>query len=268
MPPAKRKAGTTTDEQSPLGAQAIQRALRVLECFSIDQPSVSLTEITNATGLTMPTAHRIVKALQSNQFLTHDEITSKYSLGPALLRLAKVILSRDENFGTVATPYLQRLRDLITETVGLHLRRDDDRICIAEITAPHAFRMMAGVGRTYPMHAGAAGKAILAFLPDAEIDRFLVEPIHWAWTTKAPNVRKLRRELTVVRKQGYATSFSETVPGANALAAPVFSSTGVIGSINITGPDQRWTAARIEEAVPELLLVSNMLSRQFGYEPK
>jgi DNA-binding IclR family transcriptional regulator len=268
MPPAKRKTVASPEDQSPLGAQAIQRALRVLECFSVDQPAVSLTEITNATGLTMPTAHRIVKALQSNQFLTHDEITSKYSLGPALLRLAKVILSRDENFGTVATPYLQRLRDVITETVGLHLRRDDDRICIAEITAPHAFRMMAGVGRTYPMHAGAAGKAILAFLPDAEVDRLLAEPIDWVWTTPPPNIRKLRRELAIARKQGYATSFSETVPGANALAAPVFSSRGVIGSINITGPDQRWTTARIQEAVPEVLAVSNMLSRQFGWVPE
>jgi DNA-binding IclR family transcriptional regulator len=265
MSPAKTKAGLSADEQSPQGAQAIQRALRVLECFSVDQPSVSLTEITKATGLTMPTTHRIVKMLQSNQFLTHDEITSKYSLGPALLRLAQVILHREDNLGSVATPYLQRLRDVFTETVGLHLRREEDRICLAEIVAPHAIRMTAGVGRTYPLHAGAAGKAILAFMAEAEIDRLLVEPIHWIWTTKPPDTRKIRRELVTIRAQGYATSFSETVPGANALAAPVFSSTGVIGSINITGPEQRWTTARIDDAVPELLVVSSLLSRQFGY---
>jgi DNA-binding IclR family transcriptional regulator len=265
MAAVKPRAAQAPDDQSPLGAQAIQRALRVLECFTVDRPTVSLTEITNATGLTMPTAHRIVKALQSNQFVTHDELTARYSLGPALLRLAGVILRREENLGSVSTPYLERLRDITGETVGLHAPRNGDRICLVEIVGSHSIRMATGVGHSYPLFAGAAGKAILAFLPALDIEKALAHPMHILTSGKAVNAAKFRRELAQVRSDGYALSHSETVHGANALAAPVFNSRGVLASINITGPEGRWNDSAMNATVPELLRIAGKLSEQFGH---
>lgn len=264
MPTAKPRTKGAGDEQSPLGAQAIQRALRVLECFTVDRPAVSLTEIATATGLTMPTAHRIVKALQSSQFITHDEFSACYSLGPALLRLAGVILRREENLGSVATPYLERLRDSTGETVGIHAPRNGMRVCVVEIVGSHAIRMASGVGHTYPLYAGAAGKAILAFRPPDDIERILSTPIHLVSSGKPVSAAKLRRELAQIRNDGYAISHSETVLGANAVATPVFNSRGVIGAINITGPDGRWNDAAMNTAIPELLGIAAKLSEQFG----
>jgi DNA-binding IclR family transcriptional regulator len=265
MSVTKQEPDKVADVQTPLGAQAIHRALRVLECFSVDHPTVSLTEITHATGLTMPTAHRIVKALQSNHFVAHDELTARYSLGPALLRLAGVILRREENLGSVATPYLERLRDMTGETVGLHAAHNRDRVCLVEIVGSHAIRMATGVGQTYPIHAGAASKAILAFLPQERVDQALVEPLELVSTGQPVSAARLRRELARVRSTGYAISHGETVEGANALAAPVFGSRGVLGSVNITGPSSRWDDAAMAAAVPELLHIARQISEQFGY---
>jgi DNA-binding IclR family transcriptional regulator len=265
MSTAKAESDKPVDVQNPHGAQAIHRALRVLKCFSTDHPTVSLTEITNMTGLTMPTAHRIVKALQSNQFVAHDELTARYSLGPALLRMAGVILRREENLGSVATPYLERLRDITGETVGLHAPHDGDRICLVEIVGSHAIRMATGVGQTYPLHAGAAGKAILAFLPPERVEHALAEPLQLVSTGEPVNPAELRHELSHIRSTGYAFSRGETVHGANALAVPVFGSRGVLGSINITGPDSRWDTASMDAAVPDLLRIADKLSEQFGH---
>lgn len=251
------------NEPPPLGAQAIQRAFGVLQCFTVERPAVSLTEITKATGLTLPTAHRIVKTLQSNQFLDQEEPTGKYTLGPALLRLAEIILRRHDNIASTATPHLERLRDLTTETVGLHTPLNGERICILEIVGHHAMRMATGVGHVYPLYAGAAGKAILAWLPKAEVGTILSRPMGITGRS-AVKPANLRKELALIKQQGYAISAGETVPGARALAAPIFSSNGIIGSINIAGPEQRWSESRVLEAVPDLLTVTRSLSRQFG----
>ena len=81
-------------DSSERGSQAIHRTLRILECFTLASPTVSLTELTRQTGLTMSTAHRIVKALQRTEFLTQDPLTNRYALGPEVMRLARVIMAR------------------------------------------------------------------------------------------------------------------------------------------------------------------------------
>ena len=93
--------------------------------------------------------------------------------------------------------------------------------------------MASGVGHSYPLFAGAAGKAILAFEPQEEQERVLAQPLRLVSTGRAITAAKLRKELITIRAAGYAVSRSETVAGANALAAPVFGFRGVIGSINI-----------------------------------
>src|SRR5205809_43240 len=95
-------------DSSERGSQAIHRTLRILECFTLASPTVSLTELTRQTGLTMSTAHRIVKALQRTEFLTQDPLTNRYALGPEVMRLARVIMARagDPELVAAAMPHL------------------------------------------------------------------------------------------------------------------------------------------------------------------
>lgn len=259
------------DANRERGSQAIHRALSVLECFTVDSPTVSLTEITHKVGLTMPTAHRIVKALQSAGFVSRDTLTNRYSLGPALMSLARVMIQRGGNEGLVAAamPYLERLRSSTGETVGLHSAISEGRYCVAELVSRHPIKLSTGVGHTYDMYVAATGKAILAFSDGATTERVFANLAKDDGTGpfRKPHAAQLRRELTLIRSRGYAVTLGEVVATANSIAAPILSDSGfAVAAINTTGPADRWTPQLMNEHATELVGITREVSARLGYD--
>jgi IclR family transcriptional regulator, KDG regulon repressor len=251
------------------GAQAIHRALTILEVFSTVNPSVTLTEISEFAGLTVPTAHRMVRALQSRGYVTHDPITGHYSLGSSVMKLAQVLLVRGEQDQLLALsmPHLEALRDLTNETVSLHVSVGNSRVCIAEFVSHEVVRMAMGVGRVFPIYAGAAGKALLSGMSEPTLDAILggEAKLVLPGSSTVITSSRLKRELLSVREDHYATSDGETVHGAAAVAAPVFGPRGVEAAINIAGPASRWTRAAMAAVVPKLLETAATISEHLGY---
>jgi DNA-binding IclR family transcriptional regulator len=251
------------------GAQAIHRALTILEVFSTVNPSVSLTEISEFAGLTVPTAHRMVRALQSRGYVTHDPITGHYGLGPSVMKLAQVLLVRGEQdrLLTLSMPHLEALRDLTDETVSLHVSIGNSRVCIAEFVSHQDVRMAMGVGRVFPIYAGAAGKALLSGMSESALDEVLggEAKLVLPGSSTVITASRLKRELMSVREDHYATSDGETVVGATAIAAAVFGPRGVEAAINIAGPASRWTRSAMNAYVPKLLETAATISEHLGY---
>jgi len=251
------------------GTQAINRALSLLRLFRVDEPHLSLSEISEKSGLTQPTAHRMARALQANGFLVQDPLTGRYALGPAVMELAFVVMRSSDTSSLVriATPYLDSLRALTGETVGLHVPASNGRLCVAESESRHMMRMATGVGNVLPWHAGAASKAMLAFMPAAEQMQLLASAPPTALTANTIlDSDQLRRSLAEVREKGHAISEGETVLGAAAIAMPVLdASSRVAGSINITGPMTRWTRHEMAAVLPQLTdavkAIESLLSR-------
>ena len=265
--PLAQRPARSVDASEERGAQAIHRAMTVLEAFTTGRPSASLTEITEYTGLTVPTAHRMVRALQSRGYLTHDPITGQYSLGSSVMRLAQVVLRRSEQDQVVALamPHLEMLRDLTGETAGIHTIIGTDRMCVAELASHQIVRMTSGVGHIYPLYAGAAGKALLCGMEPARLDALLAkQKLAKVTPNTITDLAQLRKEIKAARTNGYATSFAETTPSANALAAPLFGPDGVVAAINIAGPVTRWTTEAMQAAVPTLLETTAILSEHLG----
>mgnify|MGYP001618146856 FL=1 len=250
------------------GTQTVGRALEILACFTAtDRPSLSVTEISARVRLTVPTVHRLVKALQAREMVVSDPVSRRYSLGPGVMRLARVIMQRDD-LQAIALPHLLALRERTRETVGLHWLVGHERVCVVELVSPHPIRMASGVGQVYPLYAGAAGKALLAWLPREEVDRFLEKAELRALTPDTPTTRRaVKSELAQIRQRGFATSSGETVSGAAALAAPILDSSGrPVAAINITGPKDRWTPARMADTVQALLDATSRIMRYLGHQ--
>lgn len=238
------------------GAQTVHRALDILSVFSADRPSQSLAEISDAVGLTIPTTHRLLKALQGKEMVVWGPVLRRYSLGSGIMRLASIIINRDD-LATIAQPGLEKLRSVTGETVGLHCMMGNRRVCLIELVSPHPIRMASGVGRSYPLYAGAAGKAMLAWTPPGTRDRAQAEVVE---------VRRLSlaKELEEIRQVGYAFSEGETTKGAAAVATAIRNSTDqVVGAINITGPADRFLSRR-QKAVKPLLEVAGTIMHQLG----
>lgn len=247
------------DLDSNRGSQAVHRVLRILLCWNEHQPTLTLTEVAKRTGLTLPTTHRMIKALQDEDFLVQDSASGKYSLGPAVTELARVVLQRGEQdeLPIVSLPHLERMRAISGETVGLHLPMADSRTCVAELVSRAAIRTATGVGRSYPLPLGAAGKILVAW----SAERLAMTP-----KRSAAEDKELQRELARVVKHGYAFSEGETIPGARAVALPVFASGGiVVAAINVTGPAPRWTKDAMMAVLPQLVNESDQIAAQLGY---
>jgi DNA-binding IclR family transcriptional regulator len=251
------------DEQ---GTQAVQRALRLLGCFRIDRPLVSLTEFADEAGLTTPTAHRIVKALQARGYLVQDQQSRLYSLGPTVMRLAQVTMQRDTQHELVrlALPHLEAIRDATGETASLQCPIDMQCMCAAEVPSKQMVCVATGLGNVTPIYTGAAGKVILAWSSPIIVERAVAQMELLPNGTAAQ--ARMRRELPWTRKKGYALSLGETLESASAIAVPVFSSTGVIaGAITVAGPIERWTRDSMLDHARMLTAVGATLSATFGY---
>ncbi len=263
--PSTEDVSTATGSGS--GAQAIERALRILLTFSSDSPALTLKEISAQTGLTMPTARRMLKELQRHGFITQPTLAT-FSLGPAIVRLSQIVLANagQSALSAICLPYLEQLRNLTGESVGLHIRSGDVRICVAEVESRHFMRMATHVGSHFSLHAGAASKVLLAGLSPEERPATIarVAALELA-NGHSKSAADLEAEAEKVNRNGYAISQGETVQGASAIAVPVHGpDQTVVGALNICGPAIRWTKEAMLAALPQILDAVDRIERQIG----
>ncbi|MEV6235297.1 IclR family transcriptional regulator [Lentzea sp. NPDC051838] len=234
------------DEPSVTGTQSVFRALSIMHAFNAARSTLTGPEVAELFGYSPPTAYRLLRALEAENFLIYDPNARSYSPGPEILRLAGVMLHRDALVAQTQTTLI-RLRALTGETVAIYWRLGNKCTCTQEMPSPQPTRIEAGIGVDFPLTRGAAGKALLLDLPEAEVRDLLAEP-----DVPAPigGARTLLAELTAARKRGYTVSGGETIEGSVSIAAPIpwvrqgLAAYSVIAPESRFGPRERDAAAR------------------------
>lgn len=186
-------------------------------------------------GYSVPTAYRLLRALEAENFLVFDRTSRAYSPGPEILGLAGVMLHRDALVSQTQTSLI-RLRALTGETVAVYWRLGNKCTCTQEMPSPQPSRIEAGIGVDYPLTRGAEGKALLLDLSDDEVRALLAEP-----DVPEPigGVEALLTELAASRKRGYTVSIGETIEGAVSIAAPIPWMQQGLAVYSVTGPESR-----------------------------
>jgi IclR family acetate operon transcriptional repressor len=248
----------------------IERAVDVLFLFAEDpQPTLGVTEIANSLDISKAVVHRILTSLRDRDLVVLDGENRRYSLGPAVLRLADAYRDRID-LRLLAQETMRKLSAQTDETATLSIRSGDQRIYVDKVTPDREVRMTVQLGRPYPLHAGASSKAFLAFLPDDEREDYLrrasLDPLTDATIT---DLAVLRRELDQVRQQGFAVSMGERQADAASVAAPVFDADGPgpVAVISVSGPIQRFRDAVAETAVA-VTEATRELSMRLGARPR
>ncbi|MBS1894613.1 MAG: IclR family transcriptional regulator [Actinobacteria bacterium] len=245
------------EETALRGAQSVDRAIRILKVFSTDRPTLTLAEVAAAVSLTPPTTHRLLQALRAQDLVVFDEHRRHYTLGSGVMRIAGVVL--DQELLASARVRLAELRDATGETVALHWRLQDSRVCLIELVSERPVHMASGVGNSYPLTAGAAGKAMLAFTDPIEVERLLEQSL-----LGVADRDELRAALPSIRALGYAGSMGETVPGGVALAAPLLDAEGrAVAALNVTGPGTRMGSTDIPALGASLSATAAWLTHEF-----
>lgn len=246
----------------PGRVQAVERSLDILHCLSGGPQN--LTDIAFATGLSKATTFRLLATLSHRSIVMKDARTSSYMLGPGCLALVDGVMAGLGALASAGRSTLERLRTESRETVQIHVRVSNQRVCVAEIPSPQPIRYSTAVGATAPLHVGSAGKVLLALMEPPELDRVLqsitLHPVTEATITDLP---VLLQELRLTRERGYAISHGERFEGASGLSAPVRAGR-VLAAVSILGPSSRLGDLAIAKLVPTLLAASHDLEQALG----
>lgn len=205
---------TTQRSVSSARPTSIEKAIDILFCFDPEHPELRLTEISQRVGLHKSTAHRLLSILRKTGLIIADPARQRYRLGPGVVELAWTSMYH-QDLNALCRPYLQQLRRCTNETVSLYTRLGDKRVCVEELESGQDIKYSQSVGLTAPLHVGAPGKALVAFLPDDELEALLQE---LPFTAITPNTvtdpAQFKTELAETRARGYAVSTGERSSGA------------------------------------------------------
>lgn len=247
--------------------EAIERAIKILDAFSADQPELGVADLARQLGLKRSTVHRALVTLESGGILHQDQISQKYSLGAKILWFAHLLQSH-LSLDVVALPAMKALRDQCNETVALHLLERGGRVCIRQVESRQELRRTyQNLGEPIPLHAGSPGKVMMAYLADEEIESYIDSSGLKAFTPDSITDReRFLLELRKTRECGYAVSIGERTLGINSIACPVRNASGrVFAAINISGPQSRLSDVRLLEYLPMLMETTLSISRRLGY---
>lgn len=253
-------------KESDKHVDAVLRATQILNCFETF-PKLSLNDIHEKTGINKSRILRIAGTLEASGFLIRDLATSFYQLGPRMMALGNTITRNSTETTSMVRPYLRKLVRESGETATFYFLQGSRRFCLAREDSPRSVRFITREGEEKPLYAGAAGKAILAFLKEEVRETILSDKIVSDNKSYylAP-LENMRKELEIIAERGYAVSFEETSPGAAGISVPIFQSGDqLVGSIAIAAPMNRVSEEKLENWKELLFSVSRELSMKMGY---
>jgi IclR family KDG regulon transcriptional repressor len=238
---------------------SVLNALEALDFFTVEEPGLSLAEISKRMGMHKSSVHRILKTLEAADFLRRNAERGQYSLSLKLLELASRVMTQYD-LREVAGPPMNDLAARTGEIIHLAILDRHEIVYQEKKGAGQVLTVATRVGGRHPAFASAMGKVLLAFLPEQR-QRELLEEIELEPLT--PNTitdrGRLKRELDRVRGQGYAVDNEEAFPGIRCIAAPIRESRAkVVAAISATVPAQRLPTERSPELIE---MISETASR-------
>jgi DNA-binding IclR family transcriptional regulator len=212
----------------------LDRAVDILD--AVEAGARTYTDITRATGLSKPTAHRLIRALEQHGFLLQAG-GAGYALGPRLLTLASSAM-RELPLRDLAHPALERLAKVTGESAQLDVRDGDERVCVDAVESDSELRTIVVVGATLPLTKGSAGKVFLAKATDEDRRRVLGGLPH-------EEAVRLARMVATTARRGWADSIGEREAGVASVSAPVLDAVGgIVAAVSVSGPANRIGAMR------------------------
>jgi DNA-binding IclR family transcriptional regulator len=218
-----------------------------------------LADVAEQCDLTRPTAHRLLQVLAEEGLAERLPDSTRYVIGPeaALFGIARPSALP---MRSISDPVLRRVTEATGDSVALTVRSGPDSLCVDRRAGTYPIQVMSVVlGARLPLGVGMGGQAILAFLPDAEIDEVLRKNAS-RLARRRLTVAQLRERLRQVRRDGYAFTEAGTVPGTHVLAVPVFDAERQpLAALSISGMAARLPAARARQLVPLLAAAAREL---------
>lgn len=259
-----RGAGVSVESEP--GMRATLTALRVLETVADLQPA-GVTAVARAAGIPKSSAQRCLHTLQEAGWLAsgHVDGTRWVLTGKALT--VGLRASGDVGLREAARTTMQWLRDETGETIhlssygGRSQRVTEALVIVDRLDSTQPVRTWVRLGTRVPLHASCSGRAVLAELPDDDVEAMLSYPLERYSATTLCSLDSVLDDLSAVRENGYATVDNGWRQGVGAVAAALLDTRQhPVGALGISLPEQRYDGARARELGPLVVSAAREIS--------
>jgi len=254
----------STNHESP--SVAVERALAMLEAAAQEPEGLSNAEISRKLEIPKSSASYILRTLEKQGYLHRDEESGKYRVGLKILSLSRGALSGID-VREVALPIMRHLMEKTNLTCHLAILDGPEAVYIEKVEPQGFIRMDTWVGRRMRVHATSVGKALVAHIPQPQLEKIISERAMEKRTAKTiTTLPRLLKELEKVRGQGYAVDDEENNIGARCVGAPIFNQQGLIeASIGLSGTINQVNAQTMLRILEALKDAARHISMQLGY---
>lgn len=221
------------------GVQAVDRALQVLETLAREGSPMMLSSISAELRLNISTVHRLLNALMDHGLVEQD-YQGRYRLGIKAFEIGnRALYSLD--IRSIARPSLNKLVDDFNETANLAILDKYEVVYLDQVESSNIIKMLARPGTRAPAYCTGAGKALLAYLDEGQLNNYLKDvPLLPYTASTIIDPLQLRKELEQIRNQGFALDQGEREEGVRCVSAPIFNHENcVIAVISVSGPANR-----------------------------
>ena len=228
--------------------QSVQITLDIID-FLQNRERAGITEISSALDRSKGTVHGHLATLRENEYVVKED--GAYRLSLRYLGLGETVRERIPIYDAV----YEELEDLAAETGELaqFAVEEHGRVTyICKVGGENAVRTASAVGSQEYMHCVSLGKAMLAHMPEKQVEEIVdahsLEP-YTESTITSPD--ELFDELAEIEEQGYAYDREEKISGLRCVATPIMTSDGPAGAISVSGPAGRFEGKFYEDELPE-----------------
>ena len=222
------------------GDGTVGKALDVLDAVASFGRPVRFGEVLESSPYPKATLYRLIQVLTKQHMLSYDPDRQTYAPGLRLVRLAHSAW-QSASLAPVARPYLDRLSAEVGETVHLAQLDGGQVLYVDKINATQPLQMYSQAGKVGPVYCTGVGKAMIAFLSDADSAPILAQQSYHPFTAETlDSPEALRSELDAIRTRGHAYDREEHEPGIICIAVPIITRAGrVLGAVSVTSSTER-----------------------------
>jgi DNA-binding IclR family transcriptional regulator len=239
------------------GAQTVDRALAVLKCIVSEGRPILLEDLSQRVGLSSSVVYRLVRSLVAAGFIRRDPEMSGYCVAADLISMAVQISGRID-LRRIARPAMQAIGNEFGETVSLHVRTGEQRVCVEVVDGIHVIRRVVPIGETVPIYLGETGRIFLSALSDDERKPFVALA-----AAAGVDTARLQRDIALARKKGFFIGVGERTPNVGSISVALPGPDALMGVITVSGPDFRWNRSSMEAAAPRILELIRPISQGF-----
>ena len=247
--------------------RSLERALQILCLFKWDRQTLTLSQLSEASGLHKATILRLCSTLMKYDFLRYRQDSRHYSLGLKLFELGSIIFS-SFSLRRIASSYLDQLQSRLGKTVFLGILENDELIYIDKKEDPRIpIRFTSQIGTRRPPYFGMLGQILMAFLPDQEVNRLLKKtPLTPSTKKSLASEKEFKERLLRIRKQGFFVDEEEALDGISGISAPIRDYTGeVIAGVGVGFISSSEHAKGKKIIIKEVCEAAKGISKQMGY---